>query len=65
MTKQCKEIITGNDKVVRGGTVKTCTNGTVSRIQRPLQRLYPLEIENSSSERNTISDSADPENNVY
>ncbi|XP_065658112.1 uncharacterized protein LOC136082626 [Hydra vulgaris] len=39
-----EELIISNDKRVRGAILKTCINGHVSFIKRPLQRLVPLEV---------------------
>ena len=39
-----EELIISNDKKVRGAILKTCINGHVSFIKRPLQRLVPLEV---------------------
>ena len=39
------ELITGSDGVTRGVALRTSKDGKVGQIQRPLQKLYPLEIE--------------------
>ena len=38
------QFIQGRDEVIRGATLKTVTNGNAYEIDRPLQKLYPLEL---------------------
>jgi hypothetical protein len=44
-----ENIITGEDGVVRGAEVKTCSG----KVSRPLQRLYPLEVTDDSEDGKT------------
>ena len=45
-----QSLITGKDGVVRGASLKVASKGgPPTTLQRPLQLLYPLEIESSSS----------------
>ena len=46
-----EEVIVGQDGLVRGAVVRV---GNSSTLRRPLQRLYPLEIDHS-----TVNDSQD------
>lgn len=40
-----EQLIVGDDKEVRGVKVRTLTNtGKISRLKRPVQKIYPLEI---------------------
>ena len=38
------QVIQGRDGVIRGATLKTVTHGNIYEIDRPLQKLYPLEL---------------------
>ena len=51
------ELVRGNDAVVRAAKVKTGISGVI--ITRPLNKLYPLEINNSKSIKDNIEDRSD------
>ena len=42
-------VVTGSDNLIRGASIECVINGKISVIQRPIQKLIPLEI----TERNT------------
>ena len=42
------ELIYGRDGIVRGAMIKTITNGKAITIRRSLQRLIPLEVNESA-----------------
>ena len=42
-------LVTGSDNLIRGASIECVINGKISVIQRPIQKLIPLEI----TERNT------------
>ena len=41
-----EELIRGRDGVVRGARVRKMGRGKHTRISRPIQRLYPIEVKN-------------------
>ena len=45
-----EEIVVGEDGVVRGASVRTSFNDKIGNIQRPLQKLYPLELGSRGNE---------------
>ena len=50
-----ESLIKGKDRLVRGAVVKSTIpkNGNPTRLRRPLQRLYPLELGARSQENST------------
>ena len=49
-----ERLLTGRDGTVRGAAVRvSSTNGKCSILERPLQRLYPMEIKSTSTETPT------------
>ena len=38
-------LIKGNDKVVRGVNIRVIAKGKPSRMSRPVQKLYPIEVQ--------------------
>ena len=46
-----EELLPGRDGLVRGATLRVVSKGRTSRMRRPLQRLYPLEVESSNSSK--------------
>ena len=60
-----EEVYTGNDGKVRGSKVKVITNtGKPSFINRPINRLYPLEVVESNSKSNIEHFDVKPKENV-
>ena len=60
-----ERLILGNDEVIRGAVL--CTSGT-SRISRPIQKLYPLEIserDQSYSEKHQVKDTCGKEKDEF
>ena len=56
-----KKLLSGRDGTVRGATVRVTTNGKCTTLDRPLQRLYPMEIKSTSTEsptENSVSSSS-------
>ena len=45
-----ERLLSGRDETVRGATVRVTTNGKCTTLDRPLQRLYPMEIKSTSTE---------------
>ena len=48
-----EKLLPGRDGTVRGATVCVTTNGKCTTLDRPLQRLYPMEIKSTSTEIST------------
>ena len=42
-----EDLIPGKDGVIRGVKVRTCGKGKYEFLNRPLQKLYPLEVSSS------------------
>ena len=42
------ELIPGDDGLIRGAVVRVISNGKVSQLRRPIQRLVPLEVQRAS-----------------
>ena len=45
-----EELIHGRDNKVRGANVRVVTKGKALRLSRPLQKLYPIEVRESSTD---------------
>ena len=45
-----EELIHGKDNKVRGANVRVVTKGKILRLSRPLQKLYPIEVRESSTD---------------
>ena len=59
------DVISGKDGVIRGAEVKKLTNGKAQVISRPIQKLYPLELNCSDHDASQLDpgdeiDTADP-----
>ena len=51
-----EQLITGSDGKVRGAILKVYRGGTISYIQRPLQKIIPLEVQHADIDKSSISD---------
>ncbi len=49
-------IIEGKDGIIRGVTLKTTTKGNTYEIDRPIQKLYPMELKAESIQKKTECD---------
>lgn len=49
-----EELIKGRDGVVRGARVRTIARGKHTRITRPIQRLYPIEVRSDENLTGTV-----------
>ena len=45
-----EQLLPGKDGVVRGVKVRTCGKGKYKMLNRPLQKLYPLEVSSVDTE---------------
>ena len=54
-----EELIVGKDHEVRGVKLRLVTKGKPIFFNRPLQRIYPLEVRGMSGERSKIRDGVD------
>jgi len=50
------DIIQGNDGQVRGAVIDVVTNGKLQTLQRPITRLYPLEVTSETKKNPTIQE---------
>ena len=53
-----EKLISGKDNLVRGASLKICHKGKVSNLQRPLQRLIPLEVQKETVQKDAKIDDA-------
>ncbi|XP_078366089.1 uncharacterized protein LOC144650313 [Oculina patagonica] len=49
-----ESLITGRDSVVRGANVRVIAKGKPVRISRPVQKLYPIEVQSTFEGRNQV-----------
>ena len=54
-----EEVIVGDDGIARGATIRTSSKGSIGRVRRPLQKLYPLELSCCSQEKKKLDSSVD------
>ena len=56
-----EELIPGRDGVVRAATLRVGSKRRATRLRRPLQRLYPLEVKASGTSQRQTPEAADLE----
>ena len=49
-----ESLITGKDSIVRGANIRVIAKGKPVRISRPVQKLYPIEVQSTFEERNQV-----------